>query len=188
MEKVYVFLGDGFEEIEALTPVDVLRRGKVEVETVSVMGRRDVTGGRGITVTADRLFEDGPLDDACMYVLPGGKPGVDHLQAHGGLRALISGIAREKDVGRILAAICAAPSVLGQWGLLEGVTATCHPGFEELLTGARVTENTVEVCLPFITSRGMGTALPFALTLLSQLRDAGTVENVKKGIVWSGVF
>ena len=181
MEKVYVFLADGFEEIEGLTVVDVLRRGKVETVTVSVSGRQLVMGSHKIPVMADCIFEEADLKDGSMYVLPGGMPGTIHLGEHQGLTKLL---AEAKTQGKKLAAICAAPSVLGQLGLLKGETATCHPGFEEKLEGAVVTENTVEVSGQITTSRGMGTAVPFALKLLEQIQGMEAVEQVCKGLVW----
>lgn len=181
MDKVYVFLADGFEEIEGLTVVDVLRRGKVEVETVSISGRTQVMGSHRIPVTADRLFEDCDFGDGTVFVLPGGMPGTLRLGEHEGLGKLLT---EAKAQGKKLAAICAAPSVLGRLGLLRGETATCHPGFEEQLEGATVTENTVEVSGQVTTSRGMGTAIPFALSLLGQLRGDGAVEQVCGGIIW----
>ena len=124
MEKVYVFLADGFEEIEGLTVVDILRRGEVETVTVSVTGNRLVQGSHGIPVTADCLFEDQDLGDGTVYVLPGGMPGTLHLGEH---RELAGLLAEAKAKGAWLAAICAAPSVLGGLGLLEGETAACYP-------------------------------------------------------------
>lgn len=181
MDKVYVFLADGFEEIEGLTVVDVMRRGKVETATVSITGKQTVMGSHGIPVIADCLFENTDFGDGTVFVLPGGMPGTIRLGEHQGLAALL----RESKIqGKKLAAICAAPSVLGGLGLLEGETATCHPGFEEKLTGASVTENTVEVSGQVITSRGMGTAVPFALKILEQLKGSGTVEEVCKGLIW----
>lgn len=181
MDKVYVFLADGFEEIEGLTVVDVLRRGKVETVTVSVTGKKTVMGSHSIPVLADCLFEERDLSDGTVYVLPGGMPGTLHLGDHQGLAGLL---VKAKVEGKKLAAICAAPSVLGQLGLLEGERATCHPGFEEKLTGAVTTENTVEVSGQITTSRGMGTAVPFALELLRQLMGEETVAQVSKGLVW----
>ncbi|MDO5344340.1 MAG: DJ-1/PfpI family protein [Lachnospiraceae bacterium] len=183
MEKVYVFLADGFEEIEGLTVVDVLRRGKVDTVTVSVSGKQLVMGSHKIPVMADCIFEETDLSDGSLYVLPGGMPGTIHLDEHQGLTSLL---ADAKSQGKRLAAICAAPSVLGRLGLLKGETATCHPGFEDKLEGADVTENTVEVSGQITTSRGMGTAVPFALKLLEQLRGTEAAEQVRTGLVWNG--
>lgn len=181
MDKVYVFLADGFEEIEGLTVVDVLRRGGVETATVSIMEKSLVTGSHGIPVVADCVLGETDLTDGTMYVLPGGMPGTLRLGEHEGLGQLLQ---EAKNAGKRLAAICAAPSVLGGLGLLQGEKATCHPGFEEKLTGAVTTENTVEISGQITTSRGMGTALPFALKLLEQLKGRETVDQVCKGLVF----
>ena len=117
MEKAYIFLADGFEEIEGLTVVDILRRAGVEIQMVSIMGRKELTGSHGIPVVADAVFEEVDFSDGTLFVLPGGMPGTKRLAAHGGLAAFL----KEKNAeGKRLAAICAAPSVLGGLGLLEG--------------------------------------------------------------------
>ena len=181
MDKVYVFLADGFEEIEGLTVVDVLRRGQVEVTTVSVTGQQMIMGSHKIPVLADGIFEEMDLSDGTVYVLPGGMPGTLNLGGHQGLCRLLENAKKE---GKKLAAICAAPSVLGQLGLLKGERATCHPGFEDKLVGAVTTENTVEVSGQVTTSRGMGTAIPFALELLEQLKGKEAADQVCKGLIW----
>ncbi len=181
MDKVYVFLADGFEEIEGLTVVDVLRRGRVDVTTVSISGEKTVMGSHRIPVIADTIFADCDFSEGTVFVLPGGMPGTLHLGEHEGLGQLLT---QAKAAGKKLAAICAAPSVLGQLGLLAGETATCHPGFEEKLLGAKVTENPVEVSGQVTTSRGMGTAIPFALELLRQLKGQDAMEQACRGIVW----
>ena len=125
---VYLFLAEGFEEVEALTVVDLLRRAKCEVTSVSVTGSKAVCGGHGITVMADALFEEVSFHDAKMLVLPGGLPGVTNLQSHEGLMTLL----REKHAsGVTLAAICAAPMILSQLGLLQGEKATIYPAMQE---------------------------------------------------------
>ncbi len=181
MSKVYVFLAEGFEEIEGLTVVDILRRAGVETEMVSVGEGKSVTGSHGIAVEADVLFEEITPEEGMMYVLPGGMPGTRHLAAHEGLAELLK---KEAANGKKLAAICAAPSVLGGLGLLVGHKAACYPGFEEKLTGAQVTMEPVAVSGNFITSRGMGTAIPFALALTEQLVGAEKAENLGKSIIW----
>ena len=181
MSKVNVYLADGFEEVEGLTVVDLLRRAGIETDMVSIMGRKEITGARKIPVLADKLFEE--QDDPDVIVLPGGMPGTLHLKAHEGLADLIRKADKE---GKLLAAICAAPSVLGAAGLLEGRHATCHPGFEEKLTGAITSEDAVVVDGNIITSRGMGTAIDFGLAIVDCLTDFDeeVVEHVKKGIVY----
>ena len=135
MAKIYVFLADGCEEIEALTPVDLLRRAGEDVCTVSIMGRKEVTGSHKITILADETIEEGEFDDGDMLVLPGGMPGTLNLAGNETLAALIRSY---DDQGKKLVAICAAPSILGVMGILKDKNAVCFPGFEEKLAGANV--------------------------------------------------
>ena len=181
MSKVYIFLADGFEEIEGLTVVDILRRGNVDIETVSISGQKEVLGSHRISVKADRTFEDGSLADGDMYVLPGGMPGTKYLGAHEGLCALLK---EAKAKGKKIAAICAAPSVLGDLGLLEGEKAACYPGFEERLKGAEVVYERAVVSGQVTTSRGMGTAIPFALCLLGQLAGQEKADEIRSSIIY----
>ncbi len=181
MDKAYVFLADGFEEIEGLTVVDILRRGQINTVLVSVTGNRTVVGSHRIPVTADGLFEEMDLSDGTLYVLPGGMPGTRYLGEHAGLCRLLT---EAKAQGKKVAAICAAPSVLGRLGLLKGETAVCYPGFEEQLAGAVVTENEVEVSGQVTTSRGMGTAIPFALALLGQMKGPEAADDMGRTIIW----
>lgn len=182
MSKVYVFLADGFEEIEGLTVVDLLRRAKVETEMVSVMGTKVVTGSHGIAVTADSMFSDNDYADATLLVLPGGMPGTLNLGNHEGLCELL-----KKHYGKekMVAAICAAPSVFGQLGFLEGRAATCYPGFEEKLTGATVNEKTVVVDGHVVTAKGMGAAIDFSLKLIELLVDKETADAIGTGIIYT---
>ena len=180
-EKVYLFLADGFEEIEGLTVVDILRRGKVDIQTVSVEGRKRIEGSHGICLEADLVLEEADLKDGVMYVLPGGMPGTLHL---GECRALTDLLLEANAAGKQIAAICAAPSVLGDLGILEGREAVCYPGFEDRLKGAKIGGTNVVVSENVITSRGMGTAIPFALTLLSLLKDKETADAVGEGIIY----
>lgn len=182
MSRVFVFLADGFEEIEGLTVVDILRRAQLETVMVSVTGKKEVTGSHGIIVLADALFEEIDAETGALYVLPGGMPGTRYLAEHEGLSALLTKAASD---GKKVAAICAAPSVLGGLGILKGKTAVCYPGFEEKLEGAEVTKNPVEVSGNVITSRGMGTAIPFALELTAQLKDRETAEELGRSIIWN---
>ena len=166
MEKAYIFLVDGFEEIEGLTVVDILRRAGVEIQMVSIMGRKELTGSHGIPVVADAVFEEVDFSDGTLFVLPGGMPGTKRLAAHGGLAALL----KEKNAeGKRLAAICAA----------------CYPGFEEALTGAEVSFDPVVVCGNVTTSRGMGIAIPFALALTEQLAGKEKADALAKGIIYA---
>ncbi|MCD7819341.1 MAG: DJ-1/PfpI family protein, partial [Lachnospiraceae bacterium] len=135
-----------------------------------------------IRVEADLLFEEIGSSQAQLLVLPGGMPGTKYLAAHEGLAELLKAQAA---AGKRIAAICAAPSVLGGLGLLEGRTAVCYPGFENSLTGAVTTTNPVEISDNVTTSRGMGTAIPFGLSLVAQLRDQKTADELGKSIVFA---
>lgn len=180
MSDVVIFLADGFEEIEALTVVDVLRRGGIDIETVSIMGRLNVMGAHNIEVKADRLFENVDYKGVAMLVLPGGGVGTENLKKHSGVNDLCKSFAEDK---KYVCAICAAPSVLGVKGLLKGKTAVCYPGFEEQLEGASIGKNTVEKDGKFITSKGPGTAAEFALALLRELKGGETADKVKSGML-----
>lgn len=175
MGKVTVFLADGFEEIEALTVVDMLRRAGKETVMVSIGKKKTVTGSHKIPVEADVLFTDCDFSDVDMAVLPGGMPGTKHLFEHKGLGALLKKLDSEK---KYVAAICAAPSVLGANGLLAGRHATCYPGFEEHLTGAEVLKDAVVMDGNIITSRGMGTAIAFSAALVSLLFNEETAQQL----------
>ena len=183
MKKIYVFLANGFEEIEGLTVVDLLRRASLEVVTVSITGRKEVTGAHRITVLADEVFENADFDDAAMLVLPGGMPGTLHLGEHVQLHAVLEKKMKENCP---ISAICAAPSILGDMGILKGKRAVCYPGFEDRLQGAVVTENPVEVDGNITTSRGMGTAIPFALAMIARLKGEEEAEKIGKSVIWSG--
>jgi 4-methyl-5(b-hydroxyethyl)-thiazole monophosphate biosynthesis len=181
MDQVCVFLGSGFEEIEALTVVDILRRSNIEVTTVSIIGDLEVTGAHDITVVADKLFNDIDYQEVQMLVLPGGMPGTRNLQNHKGLHKQLLQFERQK---KWIAAICAAPGILGKMGFLQGKRAVCYPGVENQLTGASITKNKVEIDGNIITGRGMGTAIDFALQLTAVIKDEKLKEEVKASIVY----
>lgn len=183
MGSAVVFLADGFEEIEGLTVVDLLRRAGIETQTVSVTGSREIMGSHGIPIRADVLFEDMEDSGIELYVLPGGMPGTKHLAAHAALGKRLTDAAAE---GKKVAAICAAPSVLGGLGILKGRRAACYPGFEGQLTGAEVSMDQVVVSGNIITSRGMGTAIPFGLELVAQMKDRAEADRLAEGIVYTG--
>ena len=180
MKTIYVFLAEGFEEVEALTPVDVLRRAGLPVKTVSVTGVLTVNGAHGVPVVADMVFEEVKEGDAEMIVLPGGLPGATNLDAHAGLDKLIMSFAA---AGKPLAAICAAPMVYGKRGLLKGKKATCYPGFDKYLEGAEYTGNMVEVVDNFILGKGPGAAPAFAFAILEKYAGAEKALEVKKGML-----
>ena len=176
---VYVFLANGFEEIEALTPVDVLRRAGVETVTVGVGGDH-ITGSHKITVRTDITVDKIVLDDKVeMIVLPGGMPGTLNLENDDYVQTAIDYCAQK---GRYIAAICAAPSILGHKGLLNGKNAKCFPGFEKELEGAVISENYVVCDGNIITAQGAGVALKFALTLVEKLVSSQKAEEIAGSI------
>ncbi len=181
MSKVFVFLADGFEDVEALIPVDVLRRGGVDVTTVTINDTPAVTSAHGVTLMADLLFEDivDALPEADLLLLPGGMPGASNLNEHEGLK---QALVRQFEQGKKVAAICAAPLVLGGLGLLRGKNATCYPGFEGTLEGANYTGELFTVDGNITTGEGPAAAFPFAYCLLEQLTDAQTAHDVAEGM------
>lgn len=182
MKTAYVFLADGFEEIEALATVDILRRAGVEVTTVSINPTPLVTGAHNVPVSADILFGEGAYDEADLLVLPGGMPGAANLDAHEGLCALLTAHA---GAGKRLGAICAAPMVLGHLGLLVGKKATCYPGFESHLEGADYTAAMVEHDGQIITGKGPAAVFPFAFALAEALVGKEVVKQVKQGMLYN---
>ncbi len=176
---VYIFFADGFEEIEGLTVVDLLRRAEIGIRMVSVMGSKEVTGSHNIKIEADELFGESDYSQADMLILPGGMPGTNHLAAHRGLVALLK---RFNEEGRNIAAICAAPIVLGMNGILKGKKATCYPGYEEKLSGAAVSGNRTEVDANIITGKGMGVSIDFSLCIIEKLKDKDTAGKIAAAI------
>ncbi|MBE6647778.1 MAG: DJ-1/PfpI family protein [Ruminococcaceae bacterium] len=177
---IYMFLADGFEEVEALCPLDILRRAGLEVTTVGIGGKDVIRGAHGIIVHADIpdvMYRDSSPD---MLILPGGMPGSKNLDES---RIVDSALRAASRKGAYLAAICAAPMVLGKRGYLEGKRAVCFPGFEEYLTGATVdVESTVVRDGNIITAKGMGAAFDFGLELVRCFKDDGTAEKVKESV------
>lgn len=166
MSTVHVFFADGFEEIEALTSVDVLRRAGLDVVMTSVTGNKMVTGAHGVVVQSDELFENCDFSKAIQLILPGGMPGSEALANHKGLQDLLVKFNGEE---KPIAAICAAPMALGKLGLVKGRKVTSYPGFESFLEGADYTANLVEQDGHFITGKGPGASLPFALKIVERL-------------------
>jgi protein deglycase len=175
-KKVFIHFADGFEELEALAPVDILRRAGCEVTIVSVMKRKDVSSSRGVIIIADKLFEEMNYAEADMLVLPGGMPGSKNLDEHEGLK---NKIMEAHQKGKWIAAICAAPMVLGHMGLLKGKKATCYPGNESDMPGAFCTGKSVETDGHFITGKGAGVSIQFGLTLAEILVGKEKAEEVK---------
>ena len=180
MKNIAVHLAEGFEEIEAISIIDVLRRANLKVTVVSVTGDLVVTGAHQIQVTADKLFEDVDYSEIEMLVLPGGMPGSANLKAHSGLREQILNF---NDNGKPLGAICAAPMVFGNLGLLNNKKATCYPGFEEELHGAVITGNDVEQAGNIITGKGAGVAIKFALKIVENIKGQKAAGELARKMV-----
>lgn len=182
MKKLGIFMADGCEMIEGLAVVDVVRRtGEMEIITIAIGDTKEVTSSHNVTFFADALASEVNYDELDGIVLPGGMPGTLNLGANETVNTVIKKFASE---GKLVAAICAAPSVLGAAGILEGRHATCHPGFEEKLIGAICLEDAVVIDGHIVTSRGMGTAVDFGLAIVWLMLDDEAVEKVKKGIVY----
>ena len=179
MSAVAILIADGFETIEGLTILDVLRRGGVRASLVSIMDTREVVSAQQVNITCDFTLDEINPDDFDYLVLPGGSPGTAHLRRDPRVTRLVEDFALNKHV----AAICAAPSILGELGLLVGRRATVYPGFEESLpAGTYAGERTVIVDGNIITASAMGQALPFALAVLGDIAGEKAVEKVREGI------
>ena len=174
--NIYEFLATGFEEIEALTPVTVMRQGGQNFKLVSMTGNEYVETANRAWVKADMLFEASDFSDADLLMLPGGFPGAYNLKAHEGLRHLLLSHATQ---GKRIGAICAAPIVLGELGLLKGRRATCWPSLEHFLEGAHVTGNIIEEDGNIITAIGASAALPYAFKLLSYYLDEEKLRELQ---------
>ena len=182
MAKVYVFLADGFEDVEALIPIDVLRRGGVEVVTVSITDFPLVESAHGVNIEADLQFEQCDFSDADLLMLPGGMPGAANLFDREGV---CKAVCEQAAAGKKIAAICAAPAVvLAQLGLLEGKKATCYPGFEQVLkeAGAQYTGDLFTVDGNITTGEGPAAAFPYAYELLTQLVNKATSDQIAEGM------
>lgn len=181
MKKVSVLLADGFEEIEALTVVDLLRRAKVYVDTISITDDYKVRGAHGIPVQTEDLFDEVDFSESDMIVLPGGLPGTTNLKEHEGVRKAVMEC---YESGRYIAAICAAPTILSDLGILKGKKATCYPALEQELEGALLTRGAVATDKNVITSQGVGTAIDFALKLVELLTDEEKALEMADSIVY----
>lgn len=181
MSKLGIFMADGCEEIEGLTVVDLVRRAGIEIEMISVSGEKSVTGSHKITFQTDIDKADADYTSYDGIVLPGGMPGTTHLMEDETVTRVIREFAQD---GKLVAAICAAPSVLGNAGLLEGKTATCYPGVEGKLTGADFVTDPVAKDGNIITSRGLGTAIDFAAEIVAYLKDQEAAKSLKESIVY----
>lgn len=172
---VYLFLADGFEEMEAIVPLDILRRADVAVQTVGIAGK-ETTGAHGITLLSDMTIDAGDFSDAEAVILPGGMPGTTNLKACKRLTDIVMDVAQ---AGKYVAAICAAPSIPGSLGLLKGKKATCFPGFEDQLCGATVSRQSVVVDGTIVTAKGAGCAAEFGFALVELLKGGETASKLR---------
>ena len=183
MTKIYVFMANGFEDIEALAPIDILRRGGQTVVTVSINNTLEVESAHGVTVLADTTFDQaGDFSDADLLMLPGGMPGAANLDMHDGVR---KALLRQAQQGKMIGAICAAPFILGKLGILKGRQATCYPSFENYLDGADYTARLVTVDGNIITGRGPGAAMAYGYTLLRCLGFAEAADKLQEGMIFN---
>lgn len=179
---VTVFLADGFEEIEAITPIDILRRGGVNVRTCSITESKTVTGAHGVSFVAD-ITLDSLSDEEEVILLPGGMPGTANLKA---CKALCERILKHNEKGGVLAAICAAPTVYGDLGLLTAEVATCYPAMEKELVCKQYSKEKTVVSHQFVTSRGAGTAASLGFRLLSLLKGEETAKKLAEAMCFEG--
>jgi 4-methyl-5(b-hydroxyethyl)-thiazole monophosphate biosynthesis len=176
---IYVFLAKGFEEIEAITVIDILRRAGLEVKSVSISDEFQTEGSHGITVTADITVKETDLDKAVALVFPGGMPGTVNLDESKDVDRII---AEGHKRGILLAAVCAAPMILGKRGLLKGKKAICYPGFEKYLEGAEIATEKAVISGRIVTSKGPGTAPDFSFAILEALGMKEKADTLKKGM------
>ena len=179
-KKVYIFLADGFEDIEGLMVVDLMRRAGIYIKTVSIKPEKDIVTSHGIPMRCDILFTDTDFSDADMLVLPGGMPGTKHLRE---CEALCDLLKLHYQKGTLLAAICAAPSVFSGLGFLKGRAATSYPSVKPQIDAARYLEDRVVIDGTVTTSRGLGTAGEFALALIRQLMGEAVAEDIRRSVV-----
>ncbi len=182
MAKVYEFIANGSEEIEALTVVDVLRRAGVDTVTVSITGSKEVTMSHGVKIFCDTTIEDADLSDADMLLLPGGLPGATNLNEHEGVRRAML---QQWEKGGKVGAICAAPLVLGSLGILRGKKATCYPGFEYQMTGAEYTADVFTVDGNVITGCGPAATLPYSYAILEMLGYGNEAVQLREGMMYN---
>lgn len=180
MKNIAVHLADGFEEIEAVNIIDVLRRAELNVTAISVTGNLEVKGSHGIRIITDQLFDDVNYEFIDMIILPGGMPGSANLNEHLGLREQILNFNENK---KLLGAICAAPMVFGNLGILKNKKATCYPGFENQLHGAIVTNENIELSDNIITGKGAGVAIDFALKIAEILKGKTLAEKLAEKMI-----
>lgn len=177
--NIFVFLAEGFEEIEAIVPIDIFRRADIKVTTVSISLGLEVCGAHGIKVLADTIFDEADFSQNDLIFLPGGMPGTTHLDAHTSLKKLLT---KQVSENKPIAAICAAPLILGKLNLLNGLEAICYPGFEEHLLGATISKSKCVTSGLISTAKGAGVAMEFALKIVENLKGKDVSEKVANEI------
>lgn len=185
MAQALIFLAPGYEEVEMLTVVDLLRRCNIEIDMVSTTDSLEVTSSHKVTIKADVLLKDADFDSARMIILPGGIPGTPNLLACKPLTKQIKEFASQ---GKWLSAICAAPTIYDELGLYHGCKATCYPDFAEKLTDAAYVKEPVVVDGIFITSRGAGTTIEFAAAIIERFTDKKTADTILKKIIYNDTY
>ena len=175
MSLVYTFIAEGFEEVEALMVVDILRRAKIDTVTVSITNKNEVKSSHNIIVKTDKVINDIDFDKADMLFLPGGIPGTPNLA---GCKKLTDQILKFNKEGKKLAAICAAPSVFGELGILNGKIVSCYPGYEDKLIGATYKREKVITDGNITTSRGLGTAIDLGLEIVSIFKSKEDADDI----------
>ncbi len=183
MSKILIFMAEGFEEIEGLTVVDLCRRAGIDITMVSITDKAEVVGSHGIELKTDTVLDAADFASADMIVLPGGMPGTKNLEACEKLMTQVDDFVAK---GKSVSAICAAPTILGHRGHLQGLKACCYPGLEGELKGADVSYDEVSVSGNIITSRGLGTAIPFALAIIEAMSDKSTADRIGQSVVYNG--
>lgn len=181
MKRIAIFFAEGYEEIEALTVVDICRRSGLAIDMVSITEEYPVESSHGVVVGMDKTFSEVDFDAYDCLVLPGGMPGTRNLES---CEPLMKKVDAFYATGKYIAAICAAPSIFGHRGILKGRRACCYPSFESHLEGAEVTMGPVEISDNVITSRGMGTAIDFSLAIVAELLGKEKAEEIAKTIVY----
>ncbi len=185
MAQALIFLAPGYEEVEMLTVVDLLRRAEIPIDMISITDSLEVVSSHNVTIKADKLFSEADFDEAQMIILPGGIPGTPNLLAY---KPLTDKICEFAEKGKWLSAVCAAPTVYGQLGLYKGRKATCYPGQESNLGDASYTIQPVVTDGIFITSRGAGTTIEFAAAIIERLKGKETAATVLKKIIYQDTY
>ncbi len=185
MAEALIFLAPGHEEVEMLTVVDMLRRADISIDMVSITDSKEVTSSHNVTFIADKILSDADFDEAKIIILPGGIPGTPNLLA---CKPLCEKIIEFNNNGKLLAAVCAAPTIFSALGILKGHKATCFPAKVPELTDAEYIKTPVCVDGNIITSRGMGTCIDFSAAIIEALRNKTVANDIKTKIVYNDVY